>query len=131
MNTGKSTADLFLPTETAAECDQIINPLVFLMRENKTDEVAAQIALIDNDIVHTIGRRVCERWVNNIQCGVAVGVLAILASESTGQTIVQNHTSERELLAILESMFMAEYDRRSLARRMTQEAELAATPTQS
>jgi hypothetical protein len=130
MNIGKSTADLFLPAETAAECDQAINPLIILMREEKVDEAAAQIALIDDDTVHTIGRRVCERWVNNIQSGIAVGALAILASESTGQTIVQNHASERELLAILENMFMADYSRRSLERRAAYAAS-AITPTQS
>jgi hypothetical protein len=130
MNTSKSldglVAELNLPAETAGDCDRIINPLLILLREGKTDEACGQLQMIDDDIVHTVGRRTCERWVAYEQTRFAVGMLSLAAvtygSLETSENIQRNHTDEKTLLLQLEGMFMREYSRRNEERRRKREA---------
>ena len=117
MNIGISTADLSLPRETAAQCDPTIDSLLVLLRDGKTEDAMAQVGLIDEDIIFTIGRRVCERWVHNVQAAVAVGAIALLGAERTARNILQTHASEKVLLADLELIFMDTYRKRSEKRR--------------
>lgn len=114
-STAELAASLKLDPTTATSCDQVINPLLELLREGKVDDVQTAIAAIDDDTVHTVGRRTCERWVGYMQSGFAIGAMALMAgaySADTSQTIVRSHTSEKDLLSQLESMFMADYRRR-------------------
>jgi hypothetical protein len=138
MNPETSSADrvagLYLPAETAADCDRTIDPLLALLREGKEDEARLQIQTIDDDVVHTVGRRTCERWVAYKQTEIGAGMLALAAiaygSPQTSQNIQRNHADEQRLLSRLEGMFMCEYDRRAEERRLQRETPLA-IPIQS